>query len=159
MRPQPFARIDGQKYLVSKKGAVSIRLMMNNHFSSGKSSIGETCWIPALLTRMSQRPKDSSTRSARARHPAALLRSALMKVPPRVVAARLPASSLMSTRTTWAPFFASVPAIARPIPLAAPVTTAMRSVVGLDMMMASPLALLITLSGCRIYGKGRRFFP
>ena len=28
-----------------------------SHFAAGKSSIGATCWMPALLTRMSSRPK------------------------------------------------------------------------------------------------------
>ena len=31
--------------------------MIWSHFSTGKSSIGETNWMPALLTRMSTLPK------------------------------------------------------------------------------------------------------
>jgi hypothetical protein len=30
--------------------------MTASHFSTGKSSIGETCWMPALLTSTSTRP-------------------------------------------------------------------------------------------------------
>jgi hypothetical protein len=34
--------------------------MMASHFSTGKLSTGETCWMPALLTSTSTAPKASS---------------------------------------------------------------------------------------------------
>ena len=36
--------------------------MIASHFSGGKSSTGETCWMPALLTRMSGPPSSSAQR-------------------------------------------------------------------------------------------------
>ena len=37
--------------------------MIASHRSAGKSAIGATCWIPALLTRMSRRPSSASVRA------------------------------------------------------------------------------------------------
>ena len=38
------------------KAADRLIAMIASHFSTGKSSIGETNWMPALLTRMSSEP-------------------------------------------------------------------------------------------------------
>lgn len=50
------------------------------------------------------------------------------KVPPASFAAALPASASMSPQTTFAPSDASLRAVARPMPLPAPVMTAVRPV-------------------------------
>ncbi len=57
-RPQAgaaFIRTEGGADGVERRGQV--RRDDRVHFSVGKSSIGLTCWMPALLTRMSRRPK------------------------------------------------------------------------------------------------------
>jgi hypothetical protein len=40
--------------------------MIWSHFSAGNSSIGATCWMPALFTRMSTRPSASPSGDQRA---------------------------------------------------------------------------------------------
>jgi hypothetical protein len=67
----------GSATAVVWKAAVRLMAMMASHFSTGKSSIGETCWMPALLTRMSTPPKRATVRSTRSRHSAPFDMSAL----------------------------------------------------------------------------------
>ena len=59
-RPQPFSRIIGSTSLVAWKAEERLIAMMASHFSSGNSSIGATCWMPALFTMMSTVPKVSA---------------------------------------------------------------------------------------------------
>ena len=73
--------------------------------------------MPALLTRMSV----SSVSSSRARLSA---RSTTQLSPPMSAATARAASSSTSATTTWAPSEARRWAVARPMPLAPPVTTA-----------------------------------
>ena len=63
IRPQPFAFIAGSASRMVWNAAVRLSAMIRSHLSTGNSSIGATCWVPALLTRMSGPPK--SARSAR----------------------------------------------------------------------------------------------
>ena len=74
IRPQPASRIIGTATAAVWKADESMMAMIASHFSVGKSSIAETCWMPALLKRTSQRPAFSI--SARASSP--FERSALM---------------------------------------------------------------------------------
>jgi len=43
----------GTAALVAWKAEVRLMAMIWSHLSVGKSSIGATCWMPALLIRMS----------------------------------------------------------------------------------------------------------
>ena len=52
MRPQPFAFIPGSTARVVWNDDDRLMARMVSHFSSGNSSIGATCGIPALLTRI-----------------------------------------------------------------------------------------------------------
>src|SRR5438552_14559706 len=93
--------------------------------SSGNSSIGDTCWRPALFTRMSTPPHSAVARSTRARQSARLLTSACWNTPADTSdAAMAPSLSFTSAKRTFAPCRARSIATARPIPLAAPVTRA-----------------------------------
>ncbi|MND04669.1 hypothetical protein D3C83_250430 [compost metagenome] len=40
--------------------ATRLIAMIAFHFSTGNSSIGATCWMPALLTRMSTAPNSAT---------------------------------------------------------------------------------------------------
>src|SRR5580704_16773336 len=88
------------------------------------SSGGE---IPALLKAMSIRPNALRVASYMAVTSSALVTSAWMNRPSISSAAALPVSPSRSTTATLAPSAASRRALASPIPLPAPVTTATRS--------------------------------
>src|SRR3712207_293342 len=51
--PQRRARIPGTAALVAWKAAERLMARTASHLSSGNSSMRATCWMPALLTRMS----------------------------------------------------------------------------------------------------------
>ena len=53
MRPQPRRFIPGSAALMAWKLEEKLIAMIASHFASGNSSIGATCWMPALFTRMS----------------------------------------------------------------------------------------------------------
>ncbi|MBV8443580.1 MAG: 3-hydroxybutyrate dehydrogenase [Hyphomicrobiales bacterium] len=57
MRPHFFAFMPGTAARIAWKADDRLMAMMASHFSIGNSSIGETCWMPALATRMSTAPK------------------------------------------------------------------------------------------------------
>src|SRR3954464_1479435 len=105
--------------------------MMASHFSTGKSSIGETNWMPALLTRMSTEPKvlsPSLTISATslafdmsAGECTALTLNSL-SMPERSFS--MSSDAPMPLSTMLAPSAANARAIASPMPLVDPVTTA-----------------------------------
>src|SRR5215469_386532 len=88
------------------------------------SSGGE---MPALLNAMSIRPKALSVASYIAATSFSAVTSAWMNRPPTSSAAALPVSLSRSTTATLAPSAASRRAVASPMPLPAPVTTATRS--------------------------------
>src|SRR5918999_1037327 len=119
-RPSPLAASAFHAYLARRKGLVSRRPMSASQRSSGKSAIGETCWKPAFATTASSRPKRSSAVSTAARFPSRVVRSAANGSPGPV------SSGSRSTASTSAPSRSKRSAIARPIPLAAPVTMTAR---------------------------------
>src|SRR4051812_29800491 len=57
MRPQPRFFMPGTAARMPWKADDRLMAMMASHFSGGNSSIGDTNWMPALLTRMSTDPK------------------------------------------------------------------------------------------------------
>src|SRR5271154_5257290 len=59
MRPHLRAFMPGTAARIAWNAAERLIAMMASHFSIGNSSIGATCWMPALLTRMSTLPKVS----------------------------------------------------------------------------------------------------
>ena len=56
IRPHFLAFIPGTAARMAWKAADRLMAMIWSHFSTGNSSIGETYWMPALLTRMSTLP-------------------------------------------------------------------------------------------------------
>jgi hypothetical protein len=56
MRPHFCAFMPGTAARMAWNAAVRLMAMIASHFSGGNSSIGETNWMPALLTRMSSEP-------------------------------------------------------------------------------------------------------
>src|SRR4051812_25970017 len=122
-RPSPLARSAGHAALASRNGLVSSSARIASQRSSGNSSIGATCWKPALAITASRRPKRSSVVSTAARLPSRVVRSAASGSPgvsPR---------GSRSTASTLQPSSIRRVVIARPMPLAAPVTTAARSAI------------------------------
>src|SRR3954471_22792029 len=120
-RPSPLSRSAGQAYLASRNGLVSSSASIASQRSSGNSSTGATCWKPALAITASRRPKRSSAVSTAARFPSRVVRSAASVSP------GVSSRGSRSTASTDQPSPARRSAIARPMPLAAPVTTAARS--------------------------------
>ena len=57
MRPQLRFFMPGTAARMPWNADDRLMAMMASHFSIGNSSIGETNWMPALLTRMSTEPK------------------------------------------------------------------------------------------------------
>ena len=99
---------------------MSMSAISRSHLSSGNSLTGATCWTPALGTTTSSRPNASSAASTAARLPSRVVRSAAKPVPGSPSASR-------STDSTSSPSPISRSATARPMPLAAPVTSAARA--------------------------------
>src|SRR5579863_8594926 len=56
MRPHLLAFMAGTAARIAWNAADRLIAMIASHFSTGKSSIGETNWMPALLTRISSEP-------------------------------------------------------------------------------------------------------
>src|ERR1700709_745940 len=56
MRPQPRFFMPGTAARMPWKADDRLMAMIASHFSGGKSSIGDTNWMPALLTRTSTDP-------------------------------------------------------------------------------------------------------
>ncbi len=64
MRPQLACFIFGSAMRVVWKAEDRLMAMIASQRSVGNSSIGATCWMPALLTSTSTRPKrDSAART------------------------------------------------------------------------------------------------
>src|ERR1700692_158630 len=57
MRPQPRFFMPGMAARMAWNADDRLIAMIASHFSIGNSSIGDTNWIPALLTRISTEPK------------------------------------------------------------------------------------------------------
>ena len=64
MRPQLALRIIGNAMAVVWKADDRLMAITASHRAAGKSAMGATCWMPALLTRMSQAPAVSIRRLA-----------------------------------------------------------------------------------------------
>jgi hypothetical protein len=64
---KPRVFMPGMTALMQWKADERLMPMIASHLSSGKSSIGETCWMPALLTRMSTEPQRASASATMAR--------------------------------------------------------------------------------------------
>src|SRR3954449_2974664 len=60
MRPHFFAFMPGIAARMAWNAAVRLMAMIASHLSIGNSSIGATCWMPALFTRMSHEPSCDS---------------------------------------------------------------------------------------------------
>ena len=106
--------------------SADLRLIANTRSksSSVRSSSSAACVTPALLTRMSSPPQCPVT-CAKIRSISLLrLTSAVTACWPRSAAARAAPSASISASRTCAPSATNAAAIARPIPCAAPVTTA-----------------------------------
>src|SRR5580658_2894116 len=116
------------------------------HSANGSSSSGATIWMPALLTSTSIRPKteiaaampDSTSDSLVTSIATAMTRSPELS---SSSAAARAAVKLRSAITTQAPASAKVRAISLPIPLAAPVTTA---VLSLSCMRVAPYGAAVS---------------
>ena len=67
IRPQPLFFIAGSAARVVWNADERLTARIAYHRSSGNSSTGATCWIPALLTRMSTAPKRATAFSTIAR--------------------------------------------------------------------------------------------
>src|SRR4051794_40655996 len=133
-RPSPDSASAPHAYFASRNGLVSSTATRASQRSSGNSATGATCWKPALATTVSSPPRLSSAASTAARFPSRVVRSAANGSPGPS------ASGSRSTASTRAPPATSRSAIARPIPLAAPVTRALRpSTAGLLAIAARPV--------------------
>src|SRR6266545_1465219 len=117
--PQPLAYMCGRACRTSRNGASSMTRIITENRSGEKSSTLATCCRPALLTRMSHSIPSASTASRSDR-------SSTTARPPTWAATRSAPSRSRSTTTTSAPAAASRTAHAAPMPLAAPMTTAVR---------------------------------
>ena len=126
IRPQPLACIAGSARRVVWNAAVRLIAMIASHFSGGKFSTGATCWMPALLTRMSGGPSSSAQRviiasiAAGSRQVGAVVDRARAPRTSRSISAASPKPLIISL----APSAASARAIARPMPEVDPVTSA-----------------------------------
>src|SRR5580704_18284131 len=105
--------------------------MIASHFSGGNSSIGDTNWMPALLTSTSTEPKVFSPSPIMSAISAGLVMSAgectaltlkSVSIPDRSFS--MSAGAPMPLRTILAPAPAKARAYASPMPLVEPVTTA-----------------------------------
>src|SRR5258706_11361719 len=127
--PRPCRRMYGSTCLQHKYTEVRFTSWTRRQASRPvdrieSSSGGE---MPALWNATSMRPCRCATDSYIRWTSSSLATSAAMNTPPASSAAALPAASSMSTATTTAPSAASRRALARPMPLPAPVMTATRS--------------------------------
>ncbi len=124
--PLPFLRMWGIVSLESKNGARSMSRCIRSYFSMGKLSMESMCWSPAMLATNVIAPSLAASATAWVSS-ASLHRSVLMKIiwPPMSRAifwVFLPSFSLMSRPTVIRLFAAAAMAVARPIPVPAPVT-------------------------------------
>ena len=60
MRPQLRSFICGRAAFMAWNAAERLMAIIASQRSAGKSSTGATCWMPALLTRMSTRPSSAA---------------------------------------------------------------------------------------------------
>src|ERR1700687_1874701 len=82
MRPQPRFFMPGMAARMPWNADDRLIAMIASHFSGGNSSIGETNWMPALLTRMSTAPNVFSPSAIMSAISAGLVMSAGGMTPP-----------------------------------------------------------------------------
>src|SRR5215217_6004612 len=119
IRPKPLLYMCGRAARISRNGASSIRVMIRRNCTGSNSSMGLMRWIPALFTRMSQSRLRVASESTS-------IRSTAQEVPPTSSASAAAPAESTSATTTFAPRAASSLTHAAPIPLAPPVTRALR---------------------------------
>src|SRR5580704_17849203 len=131
MRPQLRFFMPGTAARMPWNADDRLIAMMASHFSTGNSSIGETNWMPALMTRTSTYPKAFSPRAIMPAISAGLVMSAgewiALTLKSLSMAARslsISAGAPMPLMTMLAPAPAKARAYANPMPLVEPVTTA-----------------------------------
>src|SRR6202023_3681080 len=135
MRPQPRFFMTGMAARMPWNADDRLIAMIISHFSGGNSSIGETNWMPALLTRISTEPKVFSPSAIISAISAGLVMSAgewialtLKSVSIAERSFSMSAGAPMPLMTMLAPALAKARAYANPIPLVAAVTTAVLAV-------------------------------
>src|SRR6516164_5709145 len=130
MRPHLLRSIDGKANRVVWKADDRLMAKIASHFSGGKCCNEATCWIPALLTRMSSRPNICSVCSIISRIAAGFdisagendtrtLKSEAILACTSAISSGLP----KPLRTISEPAAAKALAMPRPIPLVDPVTS------------------------------------
>src|SRR4051794_26244676 len=131
MRPQPRFFMPGTAARMLWNAEDRLMAIMASHFSIGNSSIGDTNWMPALLTRMSTAPKVLSPSLTISATSAGLVMSAgectaltLNSLSMLARSFSMSAGAPMPLSTILAPSAAKARAIASPMPLVDPVTTA-----------------------------------
>src|ERR1700722_8307804 len=131
MRPQPRFFMPGMAARMPWNADDRLIAMIASHFSIGNSSIGETNWMPALLTRMSTEPNVFSASAIISAISAGLVMSAgewmaltLKSVSIADRSFSISAGAPMPLMTILAPALAKARAYANPMPLVEPVTTA-----------------------------------
>src|SRR6266516_3525733 len=159
IEPPPARCMCGITCLQHRYTEVRLTSCTRRHASSPvvwieSSSGGE---IPALLNAMSSPPYSSTATWNSARTSGSDVTPTFTYRPPISVAALAPASSSMSAQTAFAPSTAKRRAVARPIPLPAPVTIATFSA------RRSPIAALLSFGGSGVrdedvlgFGEGKR---
>src|SRR5262245_32822353 len=108
----------------SRIGAVRLTATSGSTSLGGISTNVPACPMPAFATRMSTRPATASAASASRSASPGQDKSATSTVPPMRSASSSSAFLSRPCTNTWAPAVASASAVARPIPLEAPVTSA-----------------------------------
>src|SRR5450756_2118004 len=131
MRPQPRFFMPGTAARMPWNADVRLIAMMASHLSIGNSSIGDTNWMPALLTRTSTEPKVFSPSATMSAISAGLVMSAGECTALTLKSVSMPERSFsissgapMPLSTILAPAPANARAYAKPMPLVEPVTTA-----------------------------------
>src|SRR5215218_8548948 len=127
--PPPRCRRYGTPYFAPRKQERGLTRISRSHSSSANSVTRPERWAPALLTMTSMPPIVSAAECMSASTEAASVTSQPTKeaLPPAAsmsAAVWRPPASLMSPITTVAPSRAKRRAVARPMPVAAPVMTA-----------------------------------
>src|SRR3954471_7242605 len=126
IEPPPASRMWAIAYLQHRYTDVRLTRCTRSHASRPVSRIESSSGgeMPALLKATWTRPYSATARSNRACTWGSSATSTWRKRPPTSAAAFSPASTSTSTHTTCAPSAAKRRAVARPMPLPAPVTTA-----------------------------------
>ena len=131
MRPQPFFFMPGSAARTVWNDDERLIARIASHLSGGKSSIGATCWMPALLTRTSTPPSSVVARFIIATIVSGFVMSAgSNSTLTRCSEARrersrsISAASPKPFRMRFAPSCASRVAMPRPMPEVDPVTSA-----------------------------------